>query len=180
MALFATRSRSRSRSRSLTPVEFAIGFALIGVLLAIAVPTFVREVHMSRFVEPVDGLQRMGASAVAFAASHPVPQAFPSSAPMTPAAPPRGQCEADAQEAWDGPTWSALEFRPVPPGTPHCYAFAFDSTLGATRSSFRAHAHGDLDGDGIVSTFEITGHSIDGDPHGPVLDRGLFVDSECE
>ncbi len=62
MALLSTRTRARPRSRRFTPVELAIAFALIGSLLAIAVPTFVREVHASRFVEPIDGLQRLGAA----------------------------------------------------------------------------------------------------------------------
>ncbi len=99
---------------------------------------------------------------------------------MTPSAPPRGRCEADAPGAWDAPTWTALDFRPAPPGTPHCFAFGFDSTLSPARAAFRAYAHGDLDGDGIVSTFEVTGHYVDADPDGPTLDRGMFVDSEVE
>ena len=180
MALLSTRTRSRARSRRFTPVELAIGFALVGSLLAIAVPTFAREVHASRFVEPVDGLQRIGASAIAYGRAHPVAQAFPTSAPMTPPVPPRGHCEADSPGTWEQPTWVALDFRPAAPGAPHCFAFGFDSTLSATRSFFRADAHGDLDGDGIVSTFEVTGHDVEGDADGPTLDRGMFVDSEVE
>ncbi len=180
MALLSTRSRARSRSRRFTPVELAIGFALVGSLLAVAVPTFVREVHSSRFVEPVEGLERMGASAVAYGRAHPVAQAFPPSTALTPAAPPRGRCEADPPGTWDQPTWRALDFQPAPEGAPHCFAFSFDSTLSPARSAFRGDAHGDLDGDGIVSTFEITGHDVEGDPAGPTLERGVFVDSEVE
>ena len=44
--------------------EHAFGVALLGSVAAIAVPAFVREVHASRFVEPTDGLVRLGASAV--------------------------------------------------------------------------------------------------------------------
>jgi type II secretory pathway pseudopilin PulG len=180
MALLSTRTRSRARTRRFTPVELAIAFALVGSLLAVAVPTFAREIHASRFVEPVDGLQHIGAAAVAYGRVHPVAQGFPASAPMNPPVPPRGHCEADPPGTWEQPTWIALDFRPAPPGTPHCYAFGFDSTLSATRSLFRADAHGDLDGDGIVSTFEVTGHYVEGDPEGPTLDRGVFVDSEVE
>jgi hypothetical protein len=186
---------SRARRRRIAPVELAIAFALGGSLLAIAVPTFLREVHTSRLVEPIDGLDRLGASAVAYARARavvPAPptaalraaQAFPPGAPMTPSAPPRGTCEVDPPGAWDGPTWSALAFRPVPAGTPHCFAFAFDNTSAPgeqpARAAFRAHAHGDLDGDGMPSTFEVTGRSVDGDPRGPVLDPGMFVESETE
>jgi hypothetical protein len=177
---------SRSRVRRRAPVELAIGFALIGSLLAIAVPTFVREMHASRLVEPVDGVKRLGVSAIAFGRTQTSPsgqgaQVFPPAAPMTPRVPPRGHREIDPPDTWDHPTWIALDlFRPVPPGTPHCFAFAFDSALSAPKSTFRAHAHGDLDGDGFYSTFEVTGRFVDGDPRGPVLDPGMTVDSEVE
>jgi hypothetical protein len=181
VALLSTRSRARSKGRRFTAIELAIAFALTGSLLAVAVPTFVREVHASRFVEPVEGLQRIGAAAVAYGRLHPIAQGFPSSAPMTPPVPPRGRCEADPPELWEAqPTWAALDFRPAPAGTPHCYAFGFESTLSPSRSLFRADAHGDLDGDGIVSTFEMTGRYVEGDPDGPVLDRGVFIAAEVE
>jgi hypothetical protein len=186
-------SSSRGRPRGVAPLEVAIAFALIGSLLAVAVPAFLREIHASRLVEPIDGLDRLGAAAVAYGREHATatvapgatrPPAFPPSAPLNPSAPPRGRCEVDAPEAWDGPTWTALGFRPVPAGTPHCFAFAFDSTAAPSGapspSTFRAHAHGDLDGDGIPSTFEITGRSVEGDPRGAVLDPGMFVDAETE
>ena len=173
-------SRSRSRSRRFSPVELAVGFALVGSLLAVVVPTFVREVHASRLVEPVDGLQRLGAAAVAYGRVHPASQGFPASAPLTPAAVPRGRCLPDDPGAWEHPTWRALDFRPVPEGAPHCFAFSFDSSLSPSISTFRADAHGDLDGDGILSTFEVTGRYVDGDPKGPLLDPGMFVDSEVE
>ncbi len=169
-----------ARARQLSPVELAIGFALVGSVLAVAVPTFVREVHTSRLVEPVDGLRRMGAAAVAYGRDRPASQGFPASAPLTPAAVPRGQCAADDPGTWDHATWRALDFRPAPEGAPHCFAFAFDSALSPAASTFRASAHGDLDGDGIQSTFEVTGRTADGDPRGPILDPGMFVDAEIE
>jgi hypothetical protein len=180
MALLSTRTRLRARSRRFTPVELAVGFALSGSLLAVALPTFARGMHASRFVEPVDGLQRIGVAALAYGHAHPLVQAFPASAPLTPPAPPRGHCEADPPGTWEQPTWATLDFRPAPTGVPHCFAFSFDSSLSPQRSLFRADAHGDLDGDGIVSTFEVTGRDVEGDPAGPTLDRGMFVDSEVE
>lgn len=178
MALLS--SRPRSRARRFTPIELAIAFALVGSLLAVAIPSFVREVHASRLVEPIDGLQRIGASAISYARLQPVGHAFPGSAPLTPAVPPRGRCQADAPDAWDHPTWRALDFRPVPAGVPHCFAFQFDSSLASSKSTFKAHAHGDLDGDGISSTFQISGQSVEGDSRGPMLDPGMLVDSEVE
>jgi hypothetical protein len=174
------RARARRRrQRGLTAVEAAVAFAIGGSLLAVAVPAFVRELHASRFAEPVEGLERMGQGALAYAAAHPVTrEAFPPSAPLTPAAPPRGTRELDPPGAWDHPTWVALGFRASPEGVPHAFAFAFDSAPGAARSSFVAHAHGDLDGDGVRSTFEVRGHAQDGEP--AALEPGMYVDSEVE
>ncbi len=172
--------RSRSRSRRFTAVELAVGFALAGSALAVAVPTFVREVHASRFVEAVEGVQRIATAAVAYAGAHPVAQAFPPSAALTPMTAPRGRCEVDPPDLWERPTWKSLDFRPSTDGEPHCFAFAFDSATSPTRATFRAHAHGDLDGDGITSTFEVTGQVVEGDPRGAFVDPGMFVDSEVE
>ena len=158
----------------------AIAFALCGSLLAVGVPTFARNVRASRFAEPVDGLRRIAASAVTYGRGHPVAHGFPPSAPMTPAVPPRGSCEIDPPEIWNRPPWRALDFSPVPAGEAHCFSFAFDSFASPTRSTFRAHAHGDLDGDGLTSTFEVTGQYAEGDPRGPTIDPGMFVDSEVE
>ncbi len=173
-------NRGRHRRGGIGAVEAAIAFALCGSLLAVSVPTFVRSVHASRFAEPVDGLHRIAASAIAYGQAHPVPQAFPPSVPLTPPVPPRGSCEVDPPEIWNRPTWRALDFNPVPAGEAHCFSFAFDSFTSAARSTFRAHAHGDLDGDGLFSTFEVTGQYSDGDPRGPRIDPGMFVDSEVE
>jgi hypothetical protein len=168
------------RMRGLTAVEAAIIFAIGGSLLAVAVPAFVRELRASRFAEPVEGLQRIGAGALAHAASRPASAAFPQTAPLTPASPPRGTREVDPPGAWDQPTWKALGFRATPEGIPHAFAFGFDSVAGTgpVRSSFVAHAHGDLDGDGVRSTFELRGHAQDGEP--AVVDPGMYVEAEVE
>jgi hypothetical protein len=180
-AAFALR---RARSRGLTPVEGALLFAALGLVLAVAVPAFVRELRSSRFVEPVDGLNNMAAAAVAYANGRPVLTAFPASAPLTPAAVPRGTREVDPPGTWDAPTWVALGFRPAAEEAPHAFAFAFDSALAPSRSTFVAHAHGDLDGDGIQSTFEVRGHvssGVEGDgENGPVVEPGMYVEAEAE
>ena len=172
--------RSRSRTSRFGPIEIASAFAIGGSVLAVGVPTFVRQVRLSRFVEPVQGLEEISAAALAYASTHPVAHAFPPSAPLTPPVPPRGRPAVDAPELWEQPTWTALAFRPSPPGEPHCFSFSFDSTASPSRSTFRADAHGDLDGDGIVSTFEVSGEVSEGDPRGPIAAPGMFVDSEVE
>jgi hypothetical protein len=175
-----TSRRAGLRLRRFSAVELAVAFALVGSLLAVAVPSFVREVHASRMAEPVDGLQRIGAAAIIYAKARPVGVGFPASAPLTPPTPPPGHCAVDPTGLWEQPTWKALDFRPTPEGVPHCFAFSFDSALSPAKSTFRADAHGDLDGDGIRSTFELAGHYVEGDPAGPTIDPGLYVESEME
>jgi hypothetical protein len=159
--------------RRFTPVELAIGVALAGSLAAVAVPAFFRELHASRFVEPTEGLARIATAAVAYAE---VNGRFPEGAPLTPSTPPRGTKEPDVPGAWDGPTWKALAFRPTPEGVPHAYAFSFDSTAGGT--AFVAQARGDLDGDGVLSTFEVRGAARPGEK--PAQTPGMYIEQELE
>jgi hypothetical protein len=157
--------------RRFSPVEIAIGVALLGSVAAVAVPAFVRDLHASHFVEPTDGLARLGASAVAYAEAN---GRFPDSAPLTPATPPRGKKEVDPPGTWDHPTWKALAFRAAPEGVPHAYSFSFEST----GTAFVAQARGDLDGDGVLSTFEIRGSTAAGAK--PTVAPGMYVDQELE
>jgi type II secretory pathway pseudopilin PulG len=176
------------RERGFSSVELAVAFAVVGSLLAVAVPTFLREVRASRFVEPTEGLATIAAGAVAYALTPPgssaVAAAFPRSVALTPAVPPRGHPAADPDGTWSDPTWRALHFPPTwgrfafAAGEPHSFSFAFESTLGAAQSTFVATAHGDLDGDGAVSTFEVRGRDTAGG--GPVIDPGMYVEAELE
>jgi hypothetical protein len=163
----------------MTAVELAVTFAAVGSLLAVAVPAFVRNLHASKLVEPVDGVKAIAEGAEAYAKTHDVPHAFPPSAPLTPATVPRGTREVDPPGAWDHATWKALGFRAAEDGAPHAFAFGFDSTNGPTYSSFTAVAHGDLDGDGVTSTFQVAGHDRLGEA-GPTTDPGMIVEAEVE
>ena len=157
--------------RKLTPIELAVGVCLLGSLSAVAIPTFAREMHASRFVEPVEGLTRIGEGSLAYAIKN---GRFPDSAPLTPHTPPRGTKEADPPGPWETPTWTALGFHPGPAGAPHAYAFSYEST----GSSFIARARGDLDGDGVMSLFEIRGSQKPGEP--PTIEPGMYVEAELE
>ncbi len=158
--------RARGSMRGITALEAAAGFALVGSLLAVAVPAFVRNLSSSRLVEATSGLEKIGAHAIA--------NAFPASAPLTPESVPRGKAAVDPEpDPWQHPTWQALEFRASPPGVSHSFSFAFDRG----DSSFVAHAHGDLDGDGTTSTFEIRGRC---ERDVASLAPGMYVESELE
>ena len=93
--------KSAARERGVTLLEAAIGVSLVASLLAIFIPTYVRGVHGSRLVEATDGLDRIGARAIAGARGKPAHDAFPDSAPLTPAAVPRGAPAVDEDGVWD-------------------------------------------------------------------------------
>jgi hypothetical protein len=169
----------RAGQRGLTAIEIALTFAIVGSLLAVAAPAFIRDLKSSKLAEPVDGVKAMAERATAYAQAHDVPHAYPPSAPLTPAVIPRGMRVVDPLGTWDHATWKALGFRASPEGVPHAFAFELGTTLAATRSSFVARAHGDLDGDGVTSTFEVTGHDQTGEP-GPTVDPGMVVEAEIE
>jgi hypothetical protein len=142
--------------RPLAPVEAALVFAIGGSILAVTVPVFLRNLNASRMTEALDGLERISARANALADSAPQERAYPASCPLTPASVPRATLATDPPNTWNQPTWRLLGFSI---DTPHAYSFQFDSTNAPTRSSFTVEAHGDLDGDGVVSTFR-TGGSV--------------------
>lgn len=145
--------------RSLSPVEAALCVAVGGSVLAIGVPAFVRDLHASRLVEPMDGLNRIAAAAAAHAVEREKGPAYPESAPRTPSTVPVGNPAPDPAAAWDHPTWVALGFSFT---RAHSYSFEFESERRGRRSKYVAAAHGDLDGDGQLSQFSIRGEVVDG------------------
>lgn len=173
--------------RSFSALQFAAFFAVVGSLIAVAVPAFLKNLSASKLTEPVDGLDRMVNGAIAYAARHPQEISFPPSAPLTPAEVPRGVRSTDPPDAWRHLTWLSLDFgfdpcarEPTSCPTPHAFAFRFASELDAVTGvmRFAATAHGDLDGDGVISTFEVRGERAPGQP-ARVL-PGMYIDREVE
>jgi hypothetical protein len=146
-------------------------------VLAVTVPAFFRNLSASKLSEPIDGLDRLVTSAVAYADGRPQEISFPPSAPLTPIQVPRGVRAPDPPEAWEHLTWRSLKFKFE---EPHAFAFKFDSQLEPETQVMRfvATAHGDLDGDGMLSTFEVRGERLPGQP-ARVL-PGMYVDREVE
>lgn len=167
---------SRRAARGITPIEGAIGFAILGTLLAIAIPAFARNVHATYTAEAFEGLDKIGGGALKHAEGKPASKAFPPSVPLTPAEAPKRGRVADTPGTWTHATWIALAFE-VPEGATHAFSFSFDSTA-TTVSTFSAIAKGDLDGDGITSHFEIQGRAEDG--RGASISPGIIVHDELE
>ena len=161
--------------RSPTFVELAVLIAVGGSTFAVMIPSFFHNLHASRLSEAIHGVQAIGSGAVAYALNKDMLEAFPPSAPLTPADVPRGRRMVDLPGSWDHLTWAALGFSM---SDEHYFSFSFESKNSAEFSFFLARAHGDLDGDGERSTFELRGEMRDA--HGPRLLPGLFIDREIE
>jgi hypothetical protein len=144
------------RVRQLSTLETVAIISVVGSVLAATIPSFVTNLRASRLSEPVDGLSHLAARATAFAVGRPVEQAYPLNVGLTPARVPTGQRLVDPVGTWDHPTWRRLDFAFA---EPHGFSFEFESHLAQDRSTFVVRAHGDLDGDGVTSDFEMTGES---------------------
>ena len=80
----------------------------------------------------------------------------------------------DPPGSWDHPAWQAVGFRAVPEGAAHRFSFATE----LQDTTFVARAHGDLDGDGVVSVFEA---KVDFSKAAePKLIPGMYVEAELE
>lgn len=161
----------------LTLLRFAAIVGIGGSLLAVAVPAFVRALNASKTTEALDGLNQVSNAAVSKAELHEQLESFPPSVELTPAEVPRGVKVSDPQGTWDHLTWRALDFRLE---HPHAYSFRFQSSVDPVSqvARFAARAHGDLDGDGSWSTFEVRGERR---PDAPArVMSGLLVSRELE
>jgi hypothetical protein len=123
-------------------------------LLAVVVPSFVRNVHASYVSEATNGVGDLAARTLARLEAAGTIDALPESAPLTPSGVPRGIRVKDPPGTWDHPTWRALGFGFE---LAHAYSFQFDAERAPDVARFHALAHGDLDGDGQFSTIELGG-----------------------
>lgn len=161
------RRTKHRRQEGLTLVEAAGIVCVVGVLLAVFVPTFVRELRTSKTSEAVDHLQTLAQrSAAYYEARHEQEEGtsarrcLPGTAGPTPRNPTAHPAEVRfADEETPGhTTWAALEFEPEREVR---YAYTFEPTasgceLRSPEGSYllTLRAEGDLDADGERSLFE--------------------------
>lgn len=186
----ATRSRLRG-SAAFTLVEISLVLAVVGVLLAIAVPAFVRALRVSKVGEVHEELARIHEHAARYYAT---PQVIEGKkylrclpgpagpAPATPSAEPK-QVDFGAPETPGVDTWRALGYTPRGP-LRFRYSF-LPATVGCGKAGelppaaplLTLRAEGDLDADGELSRFERTARERDGEL---VLDELLSIDDRIE
>lgn len=165
--------------------------SVVGVALAVAIPTFVRAVRTSKVAEVSSELRRLHASAAAYYAR---PQSggdgkpmrcLPAAAGPTPALPSVEPVivQLSAPETPGTATWAALGYEPEGP-IRYRYSFlpaaagcAVVLPRDTTTPLLTLRAEGDLDGDGTLSRFERHARDVDGEL---VLDPLLVMRDRIE
>lgn len=108
-----------------------------------------------------------------------LPKQFPASVAVTPAKSccqyPDGKCPVD-ENVWKNPTWVGLNFSV---DDPHYYRYEFQSSGTDAKAKFVALAYGDLDCNGVFSTFERIG-SVDSKGDVQTVGGGLYVINDIE
>jgi hypothetical protein len=139
--------------------------AAVLTLFALTIPPFLQMTRRARTVEAVDRLAQIYRGSVAYYAGTratqslaPViaPRQFPASVDVTPSTVPAGARAIDPAGTWRQPTWQALNFSIE---DAHYYSYQYDSDGSGATASFTARALGDLDGNGVRSTFERSGRA---------------------
>ncbi len=177
-----TKEPERLRGKGLAIAAIVVGVVAVvpmGISAAVSVPAFVKYIRRAKTAEAEDRLSQMYRAAVSYYNQEQVSREtygrsleaqFPVSTQLTPA---RRCCDSGENDGrcpvnlgqWDSPTWQALNFSI---SEPHYYQYQFISD----GQSFTARAIGDLDCDGVFSTFERSGMV---DENGDVVgSRGIY------
>ena len=169
-------------------VELMVVVVIIGLLASIAVPSYLKSARKAKTAEATTLVKRLYDGARSYFSEErnsrgsilPIAKQFPRSAPAT--APALGACCAHAgwkcppdTSLWTDDSWQSLKFGVADPGY---YSYTYLSTGTEGASQFSATANGDLDCDGVYSTFEMVGSvQTDGTVTGQA---GFFKDKELE
>jgi type II secretory pathway pseudopilin PulG len=167
--------------------------AIIGVLAAVAVPTFMRNARKAKTTEAIVNIRKMFEGARAYYEQDmnsrgtiaSIPKQFPDSGtgmfPINPA-PALGTCCSHAGKKcaptsswWNGKGFQALMFSM---DDPHYFSYGYLAGGTDLTAQFAVAAYGDLDCDTVYSTFEMVG-SVQRD--GTVTGQaGYYADKELE
>ncbi len=103
-----------------------------------------------------------------------VTQHLPESAPLTPAEVRCGDAASGSVDEWGHPSWRAVGFEIL---DAHSYSYQIDSTIDGAEQRVTVSAFGDLDCDGVRSTFQRSAEVVDGELQ---WTPQLFTENELE
>ena len=148
----------RDRRRAgFTLIEMMITVAIIGILAAIAIPSFVNYQHRSKRSEAYANLSAIARVEKSFFAEYSRFVGVDAPQPGTGLGPMRRPWTADARDAFAGVGW-------IPEGN---VFFDYDVHVDddACPGCFTASAYGDVDGNGLLSLVQYVEPSPDGSAH---------------
>ena len=157
--------RKLQNKKGFTLIELMIVVAIIGILAAVAIPAFMKYIRRSKTSEATMNIRKIFDSSVSYyngehAARNGtiLDKQFPETVAETPA---NTACNgasskkhAPQANMWDNDSWQSLNFAVE---DPFLFQYSYTSTGAAapgTDSAFTARANGDLNCDGVLSTFE--------------------------
>ncbi len=174
---------------------------ITSLLAIVGIPAFVKYRRRAKTSEAIDELDKIYKGAAVYFMNQRIgrdgsklPCQFPAPTVMIPPLGPNGEhpcCSSKYDTdgngrcdvfpgSWNTPTWAALSFMMT---DQHQYAYAFDSSGTLSDAKMTATAYGDLDCDGVWSTFQKLAY---GDPQATMSEcsiRGaaaLYVENETE
>jgi type IV pilus assembly protein PilA len=165
--------RQAKKRRGFTLLELMIIIAILGMLVALAMPAFQKYIRRSKVSEAIQGVRRIFDSSVSYYADEHadrtgviVARQFPASTGPTPSSScctfPTWKCPNDSLPFEDDASWSMLNFIIA---DAHWFVYTYESAGSDDTSQFTARANGDLNCNGVMSTFERVG----------MIDSGEYV-----